>query len=189
MGKSEEWKQIKDFPNYYISNKGRVASNGMKQGNKVYGFRILKPLDNGSGYLKVHIRTPKGIKKSKYVHRLVAEAFIDNQSNKPCINHIDNNPLNNCVENIEWCTPLENFQHMQKQGRNKRTDKWIRNLKTSLERIEKPVIGTHVSSGEQIKFKSVNSVKEYGFEPSCVSNCCNKKRKTHKGYTWEFETL
>ena len=31
--------------------------------------------------------------------------------------------------------------------------------------------------------------KEYGFEPSCVSNCCNKKRKTHKGYTWEFETL
>ena len=83
MGKSEEWKQIKDFPNYYISNKGRVASNGMKQGNKVYGFRILKPLDNGSGYLKVHIRTPKGIKKSKYVHRLVAEAFIDNQSNKP----------------------------------------------------------------------------------------------------------
>ena len=45
MGKSEEWKQIKDFPNYYISNKGRVASNGMKQGNKVYGFRILKPLD------------------------------------------------------------------------------------------------------------------------------------------------
>ena len=42
---------------------------------------------------------------------------------------------------------------------------------------------------KQIKFKSVNSVKEYGFEPSCVSNCCNKKRKTHKGYTWEFETL
>ncbi len=51
------------------------------------------------------------------LHRVVAEAFIPNPHNKPDINHIDNNPLNNCVENLEWCTHSENMLHAQKQGR------------------------------------------------------------------------
>lgn len=73
-----------------------------KHGKCLYGYATLS---------KNHVVTKYG------VHRLVALAFIPNTGNKPCINHIDNNPENNEVTNLEWCTQVENMQHAQKQGR------------------------------------------------------------------------
>lgn len=66
---------------------------------------------NNRGYYSVVIR-----RKTRMIHRLVALAFIPNVHGKPFVNHIDGNKLNNCVENLEWCTAAENNQHARETG-------------------------------------------------------------------------
>ncbi|AXF39877.1 HNH homing endonuclease [Bacillus phage vB_BthS_BMBphi] len=71
---------------------------------------------NANGYLKVGLTLSKGIQKNFMVHRLVAEAFIPNISNKPFVNHLDGNKKNNDVNNLEWCTSRENNLHAREFG-------------------------------------------------------------------------
>lgn len=121
----EQWKDIKGYEGLYkISSKGLIYSCEKSITKKMYGGglhsyirkgRMLK-YDTFSGYAKVHL-SKNGIKKRYSVHRLVLSAFKKNIYNKECINHIDNNPLNNCIENLEWCTSKENSQHAAKCGR------------------------------------------------------------------------
>jgi len=95
----EEFKVIKGFENYSISNLGNVAN--MKTA------KIKKPRINTSGYYIIDIRN-NGKTATKYIHRLVAQEFIPNPTNKPCVDHIDNNPLNNNANNLRWCSNSEN---------------------------------------------------------------------------------
>lgn len=78
--------------------------------NKKWG-RYVKPQPNGMGYLRVSIGG-----KLMFVHRLVAEKYIPNPDNKPQVNHIDGNPKNNRVDNLEWVTQKENMAHAVKNG-------------------------------------------------------------------------
>ena len=75
------------------------------------------PGEVDKGYLRVTMVDDHGMTKRIFVHRLVAMAFIPNPERKPYVNHIDNSGLNNCVDNLEWCTSQENTQHMIVQGR------------------------------------------------------------------------
>ena len=84
---------------YQVSNLGRVKSLGNSKTRKE---KILKP-EIRTGYYSVNL-CKSGKRKKHRVHRLVAQAFIENPKNLPVINHIDENKLNNCVENLEWCT-------------------------------------------------------------------------------------
>lgn len=70
-----------------------------------------------TGYKRVCLFDENQNRKYLFVHRLVAFSFIPNEGNKPFINHIDNNPSNNCVNNLEWCTQSENIKHAFNQGR------------------------------------------------------------------------
>lgn len=186
----EVWRTIPGWDLYEVSNFGNVRGKRRtiinNKGSYVRRQVSIKPRKDKHGYYQFHM-VQDGRKKLMKVHRAVAMAFIPNPENKPCVNHIDNNPANNRLDNLEWVTHQENTDWMIKQGRFKRTQQWLDQLhKTQKERQYKPVIATNKKTGEEIEFKSVNSTKSKGFEPSCVSNCCNGIRLSHKGYTWRF---
>lgn len=104
----ELWKSIKDFEGLYeISNLGRVKSLRKWKRASCPDEYILKPYQNNRGYLLVTLYKKSG-KRKFLVHRLVADAFIDNPHNLPHINHIDENVSNNRADNLEWCTPMYN---------------------------------------------------------------------------------
>jgi hypothetical protein len=105
----EIWKSVIGYEGYYeVSSEGRVRS--LKTG------KFLKTRFSWNGYERVCLN--KNNKSIAFlVHRLIAIAFIPNQESKRCVNHIDNNPINNNVVNLEWCTQKENIQHALKQGR------------------------------------------------------------------------
>lgn len=110
----ELWRPIKGYEGKYeVSNKGNVKSLLNRYKNTKGIFNLKKDISN-KGYERVLLSSPRN---RFSVHRLVAEAFIPNNENKSCINHIDNDPTNNTVENLEWCTYSENLEHAQKQGR------------------------------------------------------------------------
>ncbi len=93
-------KTIDEFPNYQVSNHGRVFS---KKSDK-----FLKPYcSKTTGYFYVSL-FKDGKQKSRYVHRLVALAYIDNPESKPLVDHIDRNTKNNQVANLRWATSSEN---------------------------------------------------------------------------------
>lgn len=106
----EIWKEIKDFPGYSVSNKGRVRKDSTGQ--------IMVLSENG-GYCRITI--------SKHVHRLVAEAFIEKPDDTKCwVDHIDGNRSNNNVENLRWVTPSENCMAFGYHSRIKNKQRKVR---------------------------------------------------------------
>ena len=106
------WKSIKGYEDLYeISNCGAVRSltrvvAGKNNSLRTLKGRILKPHEY-RGYLTVELSKDGDSKKFK-IHRLVAEAFVQNVNNLPQVNHKDENKLNNRADNLEWCTPAYN---------------------------------------------------------------------------------
>lgn len=108
---NETWKRIEDFPDYMVSSLGNVIST--KSGKA----KVMRKRYHNRGYLQFILRNENGGKSFKG-HRLVAAAFIPNDENKPQVNHINGVKDDNRVENLEWCTNLENAQHSWAKGRN-----------------------------------------------------------------------
>jgi hypothetical protein len=104
----EIFKAVNGFSGYEISNLGRLFS---LKSNKFLKARITK-----KGYEQVALRKD-GKAVEWRVHQLVAKHFISNMNNYKEINHIDNNPLNNRFDNLQWCTRKMNMDHCLKQGR------------------------------------------------------------------------
>ena len=107
------WKTLKENNKYEISDTGLVRRIDTKQtlsGCITSGYRSVKLTFNNSK------------QKRFYVHRLVAEHFINNPNpkNKTFVNHKDGNKLNNCIENLEWVSPRENNLHYYREIKRKR---------------------------------------------------------------------
>ena len=101
-------KFLADF-NVYVTKEGRVFK---RRGSTVYEFS--HNICN-KGYHRIHVTQPDDKKNNFGAHRLVAMAYIPNPENKPDVNHIDGNPGNNTLENLEWVTKSENLQHSLKR--------------------------------------------------------------------------
>lgn len=175
----EIWKDIKDYEGFYqVSNLGNIRSCDRiihKKGQSdafVHG-KPKKQVDNGHGYLNVCL-SKFGKTKIYYVHRLVAQAFIPNHENLPEVNHKDENPYNNNVENLEWCDR-----------------KYNGNYGTIKERIGKAnskQICQYDSLGNLINnYNSVyDAERKTGIKRTGIQNCLRDLSKTSGGFVWKY---
>lgn len=175
----EIWKPVPGFIDYYqVSNMGRVRSldrkvNHNKGGSAVKRGRILKPNFDKDGYY-AYCLCYKNKKKTQRAHRLVAEAFIDNPSNLPCVNHKDENKTNNAVDNLEWCDIKYNTNYNNAPSR--------RGLSRRKPIIQKSLNGKHIKlwSGR------AEAQAALGVSGGNITSCCRGNRKTAYGYIWEY---
>ena len=143
--------------------------------------KILKPIANKNGYLMVTLsKDCKG--KRYFVHRLVADAFILNKNNKKEVNHIDENPKNNKVNNLEWVTHLENSNYGTRGKRiSKNLKEWCK--KNRVKKVKQVSLnGIFIKEWESAK----DVQKELGINSKGISLCATKRRKTAGGYKWIY---
>lgn len=164
----EIWKKIEGYPDYKISNFGRVISNKHKE------ERLLKPGPDNNKYLTVNL-CKNGKPKNHRIHRLVALAFIPNPQNKPCVNHIDETRQNNHIDNLEWCTYLENNIHGTCIQRTVLTQSI-------------PVNQLSIDGQLIMRWPSIREASRNGFHGGHICDCAKGRIKTHKGFKWEYAT-
>lgn len=180
MNDSEVWKDVAGYEGLYkVSNKGNVYSVGRisSQGKKCGGL-TLKPRYVGAGYLQVSLYK-NGKMKSKYIHRLVAEAFIPNPESLLQINHIDEVKDNNELSNLEWCTREYNNHY------GTRIERFTKAL-------SKKVWAVNAETGEVITFNSTHEAGRKGYSQSSVASACRGEYNTgggnlYRGHRWYYE--
>ncbi len=169
--------EIKDYPKYRIYNNGQIYSG--------YINDYLTPQKIG-GYYSVHLSNDNGQKLHR-IHRLVAQHFCNNPDNKPIVNHIDGNKLNNHYTNLEWVTYAENSKHAVSLGLNKRVSKRVHQY--ALEDKEKLIIlRTFNSRREVAEFIKLESKTKASISSIMkkISAVCTGVRKTTYGYRWGY---
>ena len=181
---NEIWKDIKGYEGLYqVSNFGRVKSLERESWNgKAYFIKkeqIRTILKDTGGYYYIGL-TKEGKTKNYMVHRLVAEAFIPNPDNYPEVNHKDENKLNNCVDNLEWCTSKYNANY---GNRNNKVKEIIRK-----KGINKPVLQYDLDGNFIKEYDALyQAYKATGIRHTNISTCCRGIYKQSGGFIWKFK--
>ena len=180
---NEVWKDIPDYEGLYqASNLGRIKSLSRrvksKGGWRIIKEKILKPYKKKNRRMSIDL----GKRNTKSVHRLVAMSFIENPFNKPQVNHIDGNPSNNELSNLEWCTQSENQLHAYRtglqvgfspKGIDNKNSKYFYKYDMSLNLISKEFC-----------------IKEYArnlkVNPTSIHRVLSGKRKSHHGFIYSY---
>jgi len=194
----EIWKDVVGYEGlYHVSNKGRIKSvsrivSKKRNGNpcKVYKTKpkilIINNLQTG-GYCSVKLISVRTHEKqfNAKVHRLVAEAFIPNPENKPCVNHLYGIKIDNTVEHIEWCTYSENIIHSFKNGFHKPHEDW---LKFGSKNPKSKPVEQYTLDGKYITTfgSQQEAMRITGVNQSQIWFCCQGKYKQAKGFIWKY---
>lgn len=193
------WKDIKGFESdYKINEFGKVYS--------LKSNKILSQSINIHGYYMVYLCREGGKTIAKQLHRLIAEAFIPNPENKPCIDHINSIRTDNRIENLRWCTYKENNNNpifkeklsTSHIGKKLSKETILKREKTKKEKggkinrklnngNSKPIIQFDLSMNKINIFPSMMEVwRTLKYNPSNISMCCNGKRKSAYGFIWKY---
>ena len=178
MPESEVWMDVVGYEGYYkVSNKGNVRSVertdalGRKQGGLT-----LRLAPHTGGYLCITLNK-NGKKKTKLVHRLVAETFLPNPNNYPEVNHLDEDKTNNELSNLEWCEPSYNINYGPRNKKDAQTK-------------SKKVRAINIESGEVATFSSTKDAMRKGYSSGNVSAACRGiyyGGNLYRGYEWSYE--
>lgn len=155
------WKDITGYEGLYqVSDDGQIVSLARK------GRRRNKVLKQGyrGGRYKFVVLSRNGIEDRRGVHRLVAEAFLPNPDNLPEVNHKDENPENNCVENLEWCTREYNIGY----SKNRKVCQYI----------DGRIVAVHDSI--------THAARDSGIGRTSINNALCGWTKTAGGYQWAY---
>jgi hypothetical protein len=216
------WKDVIGWEGLYqVSNFGEIRSldrvvNSRGNNNRILKGRLRKLLITNGRYNSVNLIDKKNGKSTRNsVHRFVAEAFIPNPENKPCVNHIDGNKQNNHVSNLEWCTYAENANHAIETGLktpHKLTDiqkqkirekaKHYNQLKSwqklNKDRMREMALKASLSTAKKINqldengdfIKQWNSISEVskhiGINARRISKYLKQKTYEINGFSWEY---
>lgn len=187
--RKEEWRDIPRYLGYYqVSTYGRVRAYPKEVSYmnpdgtfscEVIGGGIIKPTFRNNGYASVGLVKNNMWERQESVHRLVAEAFIPNPYNLPIVNHKDENPSNNHIGNLEWCTHAYNVNYGTATERRSKT-----------RRLHGSKIGMYSLDDDSLirVFGSVAEISEH-FGKDVHGNVlavCNGRRKKSLGYKWRF---
>lgn len=161
----EIWKDIKNYEGLYqVSNLGRVKNKE---------DMIMKQRVNPDGYYRINLYK-NGNRQTVLIHRLVAQAFINNPNEYNCINHKDENKLNNKVENLEWCTHEYNVAYGTAR---------LRGALHTKKPIEQYTLdGVFVKRYDGI----IDAQKELGTSSYSLIKCLKGKKESFYNYIWKY---
>ena len=170
---SEIWMKIDGYENYAVSSYGNVKN--------ISTGKILKPGNNGKGYLHVGLYNSEHVGKTIMIHRLVACAFIPNPMNLPQVNYIDEDKTNNRVDNLEWVTSFDNINH------------GTHNERVGLNNPDRRPICSITSTGEVKYFDSGRHAQRYyktiGIvaRPAGIAKALKGVIDTYKNLAWFYQ--
>ena len=159
----EVWKDVKGFDGIYqVSNLGNIRS-----------VKLMKPRPIWNGYMQISFYKD-GIEYHRLVHRVVAEAFLENSENLPQVNHKDENKKNNRADNLEWCT--RNYNKNYGTGNKRSAEK--RSKRVLQFTLDWELIEEHPSL--------ISIERNLGYDHSTIAKCCNRKKAQAYGYRWKY---
>lgn len=172
---SKVWKEIKGYDGrYLISSSGNVISLNYRRTNKA---KMLTWKINNKGYAWVEL-WKNGVKEQRLIHRIVAETFIDNPEGYKIINHKDENPLNNDVDNLEWCDQSYNTiysleLHPERKNKGK-------NMGLAIIQLDND--GNIIKEWENAR----TILLETGMSDYSITEVCRGRRHMAYGYLWRY---
>ncbi len=183
----EIWKAIPNYDGYMASNYGRVKSidrvvtySGPRSGDHLHKGKVLRCFVNPHGYVAISLRG-KEKEENRRVHQLVMAAFSEKPEGANQINHIDENKMNNCVYNLEYCTGIYNNLYGTKRERYR--GKVQNDPKRSKPVIQQSLAGNFISTFPSLR----EAGRALGVQHGHIRDCCNGKLKTAYGYKWSWE--